>query len=147
MAIYRKLVASDPSVILYRSRLSVCLGHVGGIHVEAGRPAEAAAPIRQAVAILERLPTLTTANRYNVACGYADLAGIAAMPGSGMTTSEGRAAADRAMQWLHTAVATGYRNVALMQRDHDLDPLRSRPDFQLLMMDLAMPDNPFARGG
>jgi hypothetical protein len=32
-----------------------------------------------------------------------------------------------------------------MNRDPDLDPLRSRPDFQLLMMDLAMPAEPFAR--
>jgi hypothetical protein len=48
------------------------------------------------------------------------------------------------MQWLHRAVARGYRNVALMRRDSDLDPLRSRPDFQLLMMDLAMPDDPFS---
>jgi hypothetical protein len=32
-----------------------------------------------------------------------------------------------------------------MRRDTDLDPLRLRPDFQLLLMDLAMPDDPFAR--
>jgi hypothetical protein len=50
------------------------------------------------------------------------------------------------MQWLHRAVNAGYRNVALMRRDSDLDSLRSRPDFQLLMMDLAFPDDPFARG-
>jgi hypothetical protein len=33
-----------------------------------------------------------------------------------------------------------------MRTDPDLDPLRSRPDFQLLLMDLAMPAEPFARG-
>src|SRR5262245_39040987 len=33
---------------------------------------------------------------------------------------------------------------AVMQKDHDLDPLRSRPDFQLLMTDLAFPDDPFS---
>jgi serine/threonine-protein kinase len=145
MAIYRKLVATDPSAILFRSRLALCLGHVGGIHVEAGRPAEAAAALRQSVAILERLPTVEPVDRYNLACGHANLAGIAALPGSGMTAAEGRAEAERAMQWLHRAVAAGYRNVALMQRDHDLDPLRSRRDFQDLMMDLAMPDDPFVR--
>ncbi len=31
-----------------------------------------------------------------------------------------------------------------MRRDADLDPLRSRPDFQMLMMDPAFPDEPFA---
>jgi serine/threonine-protein kinase len=50
------------------------------------------------------------------------------------------------MQWLHGAVAAGYGNVAVMQKDPDLDPLRSRDDFQVLMMDLEFPDDPFARG-
>jgi hypothetical protein len=83
---------------------------------------------------------------YNLACGNATLAGIGTMPGTGMSAVEGQAEAERAMQWLHRAVARGYRNVALMQRDHDLDPLHSRDDFRLLMMDLAFPDEPLARG-
>jgi hypothetical protein len=33
-----------------------------------------------------------------------------------------------------------------MRSDANLDPLRSRPDFHLLMMDLEFPDDPFARG-
>ena len=126
--------------------MALCLGHMGGIHLEAGRPAEAAAAVREAVAILERLPTLRQVDHYNLACEYAKLAGVAALSGSGMSADEGRAAAERAMQWLHRAVARGYRNIALMRRDHDLDPLRSRDDFQLLMMDLEFPDDPFARG-
>ena len=32
-----------------------------------------------------------------------------------------------------------------MRVDSDLDPIRSRPDFQMLMLDLAMPDKPFTR--
>jgi hypothetical protein len=32
-----------------------------------------------------------------------------------------------------------------MRTDTDLDPSRSRSDFQLLMMDMAMPADPFAR--
>jgi hypothetical protein len=31
-----------------------------------------------------------------------------------------------------------------MGSDTDLDPLRGRGDFQLLLMDLAMPADPFA---
>jgi hypothetical protein len=89
------------------------------------------------VAILERLPTLEPTDRYNLACGHAQLAGIAALPRSGMTAAEGQAEAERAIEWLHRAADAGYRNVALMRRDADLEPLRSRPDFQLLMMDLS----------
>jgi hypothetical protein len=50
------------------------------------------------------------------------------------------------MDWLRQAVAGGYRKLTVLRTDLDLDPLRSRPDFQLLMMDLAFPDDPFARG-
>jgi serine/threonine-protein kinase len=146
IAIYRNLVDAHPSVIRFQSRLAICLGHVGGIHLEEGRPALAAGPIRQAVTLLERIAILEPANGYNLACGYANLAGIAALPGSGMSALEGRAAAERAMQSLHRVVAAGYRNVAVMRKDHDLDSLRSRDDFKLLMMDLEFPDAPFARG-
>ena len=49
------------------------------------------------------------------------------------------------MQCLRTAVARGFGGAGWMRIDPDLDSLRSRPDFQLLLMDLAMPDNAFAR--
>jgi hypothetical protein len=97
------------------------------------------------VAILERLSILDPVDFYNLACGHAQLAGIATLPGSGMTAAEGRTEAERAMQWLGRAIAAGYRNVALMRKDPDLKPLLSRLDFQLLMMDLAFPSEPFAK--
>jgi hypothetical protein len=36
-------------------------------------------------------------------------------------------------------------NLPGMIRDPDRDPLRDRADFQLLLMDLVMPADPFAR--
>jgi tetratricopeptide (TPR) repeat protein len=147
IAMQQKLADAHPSVIAFQRILRLCLGAVGAIHLDAGRPAEAAASLRRAAAILERItPMLEPRDRYNLACVHAQLAAIAAMPGSGMTAADGRTEADRAMHWVHLTVATGYRNVALMQKDHDLDPLRSRDDFQRLMMDLSMPDDPFAPG-
>jgi hypothetical protein len=62
-----------------------------------------------------------------------------------MMAAEGQAETERAMEWLHRAVGAGYRNVALMKSEHDLDPLRSRRDFQLFMMDLWFPVEPFAK--
>src|SRR5262249_42003106 len=119
---------------------------MGGTHRGAGHHSEAASATREAVAILERLSILDPRDCYNLACGNATLAGIAALPRSGLTAAEGRAAAEQAMPWLPRAVARGYRNVPVLERDHDLDPIRSRPDFQLLMMDVEFPDDPFARG-
>ena len=145
MAILQKLAESNPDVIQFQTDITLDLGHIGGIHMEAGRFSQANAALSRSAAILERQPTLAARDRYNLACTHANLAGIATSPASGMTTAEGRAEADRAMQWLHRAVDAGYRNVSNMRRDHDLDPLRSRPDFQRLMMDLEFPDDPFGR--
>ena len=49
------------------------------------------------------------------------------------------------MRRLREAVAAGFRDLAHMRTDTDLDPLRSRLDFQLLMMDLAMPADLFSK--
>ena len=56
-------------------------------------------------------------------------------------------ALDKAAVVLRRAAAAGYKPVDAMKRDPDLDPLRGRPDFQSLMMDLAFPSNPFAAEG
>ncbi len=58
------------------------------------------------------------------------------------------AAQDRCARWaidaLQQAVAAGYRDIAHMRVDTDLDPLRGREGFRLMMMDLAFPSNPLA---
>lgn len=48
------------------------------------------------------------------------------------------------MGLLHRAVAEGYCHADAIAREVALDPLRPRPDFRLLMLDLAFPDRPFA---
>jgi serine/threonine-protein kinase len=146
LAIRRKLAEANPSVRQHQAHMAIPLGEMAGIHRESGRRSEAATAAREAVAILERLSILEPVDCFNLACGYATLAGVGTMPGSRMSAVEGPAEGERAMRWLHRAVARGYRNVALMRKDTVLDPLRSRPDFQLLMMDLEFPDDPFARG-
>ncbi len=50
------------------------------------------------------------------------------------------------MAVLYQAVTMGFRNRDAYRTEPALDPLRKRPDFRALMMDLVMPDEPFARG-
>jgi tetratricopeptide (TPR) repeat protein len=142
--ISQRLVTAHPHVHEFQNRLAWCHTAFARIRQEAGRTAEAASSWRQAIAIYERSPA---PEFYNLCCTHAQLASLARDPSSGMTVAEGRAGAERAMYWLRQAVAGGYRNVALMRRDTDLDPLRSRPDFQLLMMDLEFPSEPFGSAG
>jgi hypothetical protein len=43
--------------------------------------------------------------------------------------------ADRAIEALRQAIAGGYHDVAWIQHDTDLDPLRSRDDYKSLIAD------------
>jgi len=52
--------------------------------------------------------------------------------------------ADVAMALFRESSEVGYRAVDIYRAEDVLDSLRSRDDFRLLMMDLAMPAEPFA---
>jgi hypothetical protein len=52
--------------------------------------------------------------------------------------------ADRAMAWLNNAVTAGFDDPVAMKTDRDLDALRLRPEFQMLMLDVAFLPDPFA---
>jgi eukaryotic-like serine/threonine-protein kinase len=111
-----------------------------------GRPADAVLAFRDAIEILEGLANPSPGDLYDIACCQSLLAGAAVEAGSGLTVAAGRAEADKAMERLRRVIAAGWSQAAWMRTDADLDPIRSRPDFQLLMMDLAFPAEPFARG-
>jgi hypothetical protein len=72
------------------------------------------------------------------------LAGLAGRAGSCVSAAEGSEETTRAMGWLRRKVGVGYRNANVVRIESALDPLRSRDDFRLIMMDLAFPAEPFA---
>jgi hypothetical protein len=87
-----------------------------------------------------------------LACAHAQIAAAIQRSGPGDLADRQASAechADLAVHALATAISTGAlrKPVAaeLLQSDPDLDALRSRPDFQILRMDLVIPDDPFSR--
>jgi hypothetical protein len=79
------------------------------------------------------------------ACCHAALAGLAGVTWSGVSPGQGQTEADRAMDQLRRADGLGYRNRDAFRTEAALGPLRGREDFRLMMMDLAMPDEPFSK--
>jgi serine/threonine protein kinase/tetratricopeptide (TPR) repeat protein len=75
----------------------------------------------------------TVASIYHIACVHAVMIAKAEDRGK---------QADLAMDWLQQAVAAGYKDVAHMKKDTDLDPLRGREDFKKLLADLEKASPP-----
>jgi hypothetical protein len=114
----------DASVLFtaYNARLRIC------------QKAKDAAGCRQTAENWEKLNRTDSDSLYSAACFRSITASLlrAADKSPGAIRSADDEA-DRAMAWLKQAVAAGFKNVAHMKKDKDLDPLRDRDDFKKMM--------------
>jgi eukaryotic-like serine/threonine-protein kinase len=141
IAIRERLVQDNPGIRLYRSHLAGSLRRRGLARRELGDPAGAAADALRALGLYDGLPSRTQEEWYETACCHAALAGLAGQLGTGMSAVEEAA---RAMDLLRRSVDIGYRDANAFRTELALDPLRTRDDFKILIMDLSMPAEPFA---
>ena len=91
---------------------------------QAGQAAEAVSEVAE----LTTSATWDANQWYDFACVYS-LA-------SGKVANKKKAYADRAMELLQQAVKAGFRNAAHMKKDPDLEALRARDDFKMLVAKL-----------
>jgi eukaryotic-like serine/threonine-protein kinase len=99
--------------------------------------------LRAAIVLVEKGPAAPS-SQYRKARGHALLAAVFARADSGRTPAAAREEADLAMTLLRQAVESGYHNLVAIRTEVDLEALKSRTDFQILLMDLAFPASPFA---
>jgi len=137
------LVKDHPENLAYRYELGDSLLHCGLARRDEGDAAGAAADWRRADALLEGAGEPDSQVTFIHACCHASLSWAARQRGSGMPASEADAESARALALLRRAAAAGYRDPATYRNETALDPLRNRPDFRLMMMDLAFPAQPF----
>jgi serine/threonine protein kinase/tetratricopeptide (TPR) repeat protein len=145
IAIRESLVQEYPTTPLYRSHLAYSLRRRGLARLKLDDTAGAAADARRALALYESLPLRSGGEWFEFSCCYAALAGLAGRDGSGVSVDDGTSDAEQAMALLAKALSMNHRSLPIYRTESALDPFRSRPDLQLLMMDLAMPTEPFAR--
>jgi tetratricopeptide (TPR) repeat protein/tRNA A-37 threonylcarbamoyl transferase component Bud32 len=143
LAIQHKLVEADPSTSMNRSNLADTVRRRGVVYRSCGRVAEAAADFRFSADLIGRLANPSAEDLYTLTCSHALLSALAHKSDSGLSATEGRGEADSAMVALRRAVDAGWRDVSAARHDSDLGPIRSRPDFRLLMLDLEFPADPF----
>jgi tetratricopeptide (TPR) repeat protein len=145
LAVHEALVKENPNSSVFRGCLAENYLNRGLARRALGDPAGAAADIRRAVALCDGLPSRSEDDWFLFACSRAALAGLAGQAGSGVLAREATSEAEAAIAVLHKAVAMGLRNPDVFRTEDALDSLRGREDFRLMMMDLAMPDEPFSK--
>jgi serine/threonine-protein kinase len=142
--LFEQLSREVPSNSYYRVSAGRGYGSLGKALIKAGSSGKALAMLRKSVAILDTSDNLN--DQYNLACTLA-LASTVADPAEGPTAADRqRRDAERAIATIRQVIGRGWAYADVLKTDPDFDSLRSRPDFQALMMDLAMPADPFARG-
>jgi len=145
ITLLERLVQDHPEVPSYRDHVAGALRCRGLARLGLGDLAGASADTRRAMEVWDGLASRVGEQWFETACCHATLACLAGRDGSGVSSGAASAEADKAMALLTKAVATGFRNANVFRIETALDPLRNRPDFRLLMMDLAFPEEPFAR--
>jgi serine/threonine-protein kinase len=141
----REIAERDPRAPSPRGDLAISVRRLGLSRFALGKVAAAIADWREAAALLEGLPNLAGVDWYELACCHASLSGAAGLAGSDMQPAEREIEAELAMNQLRKSFEMGYRDPGYLI-EAGLDPLRSRPAFQLLLMDIAMPIDPFLGG-
>jgi tetratricopeptide (TPR) repeat protein len=144
LAIREPLVAAHPELPGFRAGLGETYLRLGQVRFATTNLAGAAAAWKRALTHYEGTETLNGESTFFRACCHAGMAGLAGRPASSVSAVEGVDEADKAMVLLRQAVTLGYRNPSAYRTESALDSLRNRPDFRVLVMDLAFPAEPFA---
>jgi hypothetical protein len=85
----------------------------------------------------EKLPLRSRGSLYRAACDRAVTAAtIRDTDDSADGAKRAGAEGDRAMAWIRRAVAAGFKDVAGLKQDKDLEALRDRADYRKLVFDL-----------
>src|SRR5205085_4143323 len=106
-----------------------------GVVLRLGR-ADALARAGDAARALAAADELTAVAGLNAGQLYGQ-ARVYALAAGGLPPADADRAAARAVAALRQAVTRGYRNLAFLLRDPDLDALRRRDDYAALLWDLA----------
>ena len=122
-----RLVRENPQVRTYPMVLAFGYCYLGQVLRQAGRESEAKDLSRKALTLFDRIDTEGLADYYELACVRSLSSVLVRSDGSDADAVRSRHLADRAVEALRQAIAGGYQDLALIEHDTDLDPLRWLP--------------------
>jgi serine/threonine-protein kinase len=129
-----RLVRENPQVRTYPLQLAYGYCYLGQVLHQGGREPEAKDLSRKALALFDRIDTECLADFYDLACVRSLSSVLVRSDGSAAAAAaRSQRLADRAVEALRQAVAGGYQDLAWIEHDTDLDPLRSRDDYKALI--------------
>jgi serine/threonine-protein kinase len=137
------LIKTRPGSASDQFELARVLIEIAKLEPERGAWNSVIATLQTAISLVEKKPD-GPSSLYERARGHALLSAVFARTESARTPAEARAQADVSMALLRQAVQSGYQDLVAMRSDDDLGSLKTRTDFQTLLMDLALPAEPFA---
>jgi serine/threonine protein kinase len=121
------------------------LSHVMHLRLEHFAKMKDAAGCRQSAERWEKLQRTDAQGLYHAGCMRAVTAAVCRQDpkiSKADAPRLGKEEADRAMVWLKQAVAAGFKDAAHMVQDTDLDSLRDREDFRMLLTELKAKTTP-----
>ena len=149
IAIRKRLAAAQHDNVTVQVDAMIASLDLGICKAHDANPSGALALCRQTCARLETNRKALEVIQVAMARAHAQIGSLVAKLPPGPVpdpTDTPSAHLEAAVSLLRLAISRGYPDVVFIRLDQALDPLRSRPDFQLLMMDLAFPADPFGVG-
>jgi serine/threonine protein kinase len=135
LTIFERLGAENPRAAYYQHRIAAACRHLGLIPPPHLAHTEGLNLLRRAESLLKDLPNPDTVAIYDLACTQGLIAGRL---GRGEAeAAERERYVEKAIETLSRAIAGGYKDVANIRSDTDLDALRDREDFKKLMAKLG----------
>jgi serine/threonine protein kinase len=135
LTLFERLGAENPRAAYYQHRIAAACRHLGLIPPPHLAQDEGLNLLRRSESILQDLPNPDTVAIYDLACTQALIGGR--LGHGGAEAAECERYAGRAMETLGRAIAVGYKDVANIRSDTDLDTLRGREDFKKLLAELG----------
>jgi serine/threonine-protein kinase len=147
MAISTKLAAEHPDIPDYQKEAAIVATELGMLKADQGDQVGGLENCRYALARLTAIKSPDLEEMYLTVRAHAKIGDLLAAGLHNEANEPGDTSSahlEVAIALLTRAIGEGFRDPVNLPQDKAIKALRSRPDFQLLMLDVAFPEQPFA---